>query len=94
MRSSPGWILFLDLKLPGMNGLDLCRRIKKEWAMTIACAVTGYASLFEIYECREAGFDDYFTKPVDLSVLVEAAELASKKIERWKSSSRHVAFTE
>ena len=84
MRKTPFWVLFLDLNLPGMNGVELCRQIRKDWAMAIAYAVTGYASLFEIHHCREAGFEDYFTKPVDLSVLLEAADHAFKKLERWR----------
>ena len=84
MRKTPFWVLFLDLNLPGMNGVELCRQIRKDWAMAIPYAVTGYASLFEIHDCCEAGFEDYFTKPVDLSVLLEAADHAFKKLERWK----------
>ena len=84
MRKTPCWVLFLDLNLPGMNGVELCRQIRKDWAMAIPYAVTGYASLFEIHDCCEAGFEDYFTKPVDLSVLLEAADHAFKKLERWK----------
>lgn len=52
--------------------------------MAIPYAVTGYASSFEIHDCREAGFEDCFTKPVNLSVLLEAADHAFKKLERWK----------
>lgn len=78
------WVLFLDLNLPGMNGVDLCREIRKQYPMSIAYAVTGYASLFELADCRDAGFEDYFTKPASLSDLLEAAEHAFKKLARWK----------
>ena len=78
------WVLFLDLNLPGMNGVDLCREIRKQYPMSIAYAVTGYASLFELSDCRDAGFEDYFTKPASLSDLLEAAEHAFKKLARWK----------
>jgi len=84
MRKSPFWVLFLDLKLPGMNGVELCRQIHQDWPMAISYAVTGYASLFELSDCRDAGFEDYFTKPVDLSDLIDAAEHAFKKLDRWK----------
>lgn len=80
----PYWVYFLDLKLPGMNGLELCKQIRKRLPMAIAYAVTGYVSLFELSECRDAGFEDYFTKPVKLTDLLEAAENAFKKLERWK----------
>ncbi len=78
------WVLFLDLNLPGMNGVELCREIRKQYPMAIPYAVTGYASLFELSDCRDAGFEDYFTKPASLSDLVEAAEHAFKKLARWK----------
>ena len=77
-------VMFLDLNLPGMNGMDLCKRIKKDKPMAIVFAVTGYASLFELADCREAGFDDYFKKPVDMKSLVRAANEAFERIDRWK----------
>jgi CheY-like chemotaxis protein len=78
------WVYFLDLNLPGMNGVELCRQIRKRFPMAIAYAVTGYASLFELSECRDAGFEDYYTKPVNIAELVDAANQAFKKLDRWK----------
>ena len=78
------WVMFLDLNLPGINGIELCKRIRKDYPLAILIAVTGYASLFELSECREAGFEDYFVKPVTLSLLIEAAQKAFEKLERWK----------
>jgi CheY-like chemotaxis protein len=84
MAKNPFQVLFLDLNLPGMNGVELCRKIRNGWPMAICIAVTGYASLFELSDCRDAGFEDYFTKPARLSDLLDAAGHAFKKIERWK----------
>ena len=84
MVTTPAAVLFLDLNLPAMNGLDLCREVRKGWPWSIAIAVTGYASLFELVECREAGFEDYFIKPVKSKELLAAAEHAFQKLERWK----------
>lgn len=78
------FVMFLDLNLPGMNGIELCRRIKKDKPMAVIFAVTGFASLFELVDCREAGFEDYFKKPADIKVLVKVANDAFEKIERWK----------
>jgi CheY-like chemotaxis protein len=77
-------VFFLDLNLPGMNGIELCRIIRKDNPLTVAYAVTGYASTFEVFDCREAGFEDYFTKPVELKTLFQAAEQAFQKLARWK----------
>jgi len=84
MAKTPFPVFFLDLNLPGMDGVALCRQIRKGWPMTICFAVTGYSSLFELSDCLEAGFEDYFTKPASLSDLLAAAEHAFKKIARWK----------
>lgn len=80
----PCWVYFIDLKLPGMNGIELCRRIRNKLPMAIAFAVTGYVSMFELTECRDAGFEDYFTKPVELADLIKAAENSFEKLARWK----------
>lgn len=84
MRESPCLVLFLDLNMPNMDGLELCRQIKEGWPMAICYAVTGYVSLFELTDCRDAGFEDYFTKPVELSDLRDAADHALTKLHRWK----------
>lgn len=77
-------IMFLDLKLPGMSGVDLCRQIRKNNPIAIVHALTGYVNIFGLMECREAGFDDFFIKPVNMGTLLEAAENAFEKIRRWK----------
>lgn len=77
-------VMFLDLNLPGMNGVELCREIRKQMPMALIYAITGYASLFELSSCREAGFDDYFRKPVDIKTLTRTAENAFQKLKRWK----------
>lgn len=78
-------LVFMDLKLPGLDGLELCRRIRRFNPLAIIFAMTGYPSLFELSDCREAGFDDYFRKPVKLQVLSRAAEQAFERLERWAS---------
>lgn len=79
-------VMFLDLNMPGMNGIELCRRIKKKLPIAMVFAITGFVSLFELAECREAGFDDYFKKPMDMKSLVKTVEDAFLKIERWKKN--------
>ena len=77
-------VQFIDLQLPGMNGIELCSRIRSEHPTGILIAMTGYASVFQIVEARDAGFDDYFLKPFQISDLLEAAEESFKKLERWR----------
>ena len=77
-------VLFLDLKLPQMNGVELCKEIRKDKPIAVIYAITGYSSLFELTDCLEAGFDDYFTKPFELDVILKAAWDAFERIDRWK----------
>lgn len=75
-------VMFLDLKLPGkVSGLDLCRKIRKSHPTASIFAMTGHSSLFELADCRKAGFDDYFTKPTKLEMLFMAAEQAFTRVE-------------
>ena len=77
-------VIFLDLKLFGMNGIDLCRQIRKTKPVSMIYAMTGWSALFEIDECREAGFDDFFEKPLDMEMLLSLVEQAFARLERWK----------
>ncbi|HOW57922.1 MAG TPA: response regulator [Smithellaceae bacterium] len=77
-------VIFLDLKLFGMNGIELCRQIRKTKPVSLIYAITGWAALFEIDECREAGFDDYFEKPLDMDMLLKLVEQAFARLQRWK----------
>ncbi|HEU19191.1 MAG TPA: response regulator [Deltaproteobacteria bacterium] len=76
-------VMFLDLKLPGMSGIELCRQIRKENQIGIIHALTGYANFYGLLECRAAGFDDFFLKPVDVSVLLKAAHESFERLLRW-----------
>ncbi len=78
-------VMFLDLTLPGMNGVELCRKLRRDRPRDIICALTGDTSIFKLANCREAGFDEYFQKPVGLKTLLKAASDAYEKIERWEN---------
>ena len=83
-------VMFLDLKLPKMSGMELCMIIREKYPISILFAVTGYASEFEFSACRRAGFDDYFIKPIDLKILFRAALEAFDKIEQWSRRKSHL----
>ena len=78
-------LIFIDLRLFGTNGIELCRQIRKTKSIAIINAITGWSGLFEIAECREAGFDDYFKKPIALDTLIKAVNDAFEKLDRWKN---------
>jgi len=66
----PGLIL-MDLQLPGIDGLELTRRLKADPATSDIkiVAVTAYAMKGDEEKALEAGCDDYVTKPIDTRAL-------------------------
>ena len=84
LREESIMVMFLDLKLPGMSGKQLCEAIRKQNPLAIIHAITGYTDIFGLLECRKSGFDDFFEKPVAIKLLLEATQEAFKKLERWR----------
>lgn len=64
-------IIVLDLGLPGMDGFELCRRLKADAALRAVrvIAVTGYGQEECRVRSREAGCEAHLVKPVDPKVL-------------------------
>jgi DNA-binding NtrC family response regulator len=70
VRERPYDVALLDLKMPGMNGLDLYRELKKLRAGTVAMLVTAYATRATAEEAIAAGAWRVVPKPVDLPALL------------------------
>lgn len=66
-------LILMDLQLPGIDGLELTRRLKSDPATRDIkiIAVTAYAMKGDEDKAREAGCDDYVTKPIDTRGLPE-----------------------
>lgn len=65
-------VVVLDVLMPGLNGLDVCRQIKANPAtrMTPVILVTGLDDRAHRLEGIDAGADDYLSKPVDPAELI------------------------
>ena len=66
-------IVLLDIGLPGMDGLEVARRLRAMPALNgvFLIAMTGYGRDEDRAEARLAGFDEYMVKPIDLDGLRE-----------------------
>lgn len=64
-------LILLDLQLPGMDGLELTRRLRAnaETRSIPIVAVTAYAMKGDEDKARDAGCDDYLVKPIDKRLL-------------------------
>ena len=70
-QTAPDLIL-LDVMMPRVDGVEVCRRLKADAAMpfTPIIMVTAMADLRDVVKGLDAGADDYLTKPVDHAALV------------------------
>ncbi len=74
-------VILLDVSLPDMDGCELLATIRREPTLreVPAVAVTGHALARDRRRCREAGFAEHMTKPLDLDALIRLiARLALK----------------
>jgi CheY-like chemotaxis protein/HPt (histidine-containing phosphotransfer) domain-containing protein len=72
-------LLFLDVQMPEMDGLEAARQICQKWSADkrpCIIAMTGNALVGDRERCLQAGMDDYISKPVRVEELQSA-------IERW-----------
>ena len=66
-------LIVLDLMLPGVDGLDVCREIRKTSDVPIVM-LTGQGSESDIVQALERGADDYLTKPFNGDELAKKIE--------------------
>jgi CheY-like chemotaxis protein len=76
-------LILTDIQLPGMDGLELTRRLKSDAATKDIplIALTAYAMKGDEEKARAAGCDGYITKPIDIDALprVVAQHLAASR---------------
>jgi CheY-like chemotaxis protein len=83
IRVNPPRVILMDLQLPGVDGLELTRRLKADPATAdiAIIAVTAYAMKGDQEKALEAGCDDYVTKPIDTRALPELIARYARKGE-------------
>jgi CheY-like chemotaxis protein len=64
-------LILMDIQLPGMDGLELTRRLKAnpQTSSIVIVALTAYAMRGDEEKARAAGCDGYIAKPIDINTL-------------------------
>jgi two-component system, OmpR family, response regulator len=74
-RSSPD-VIILDVRMPGMDGIETLREIKKRKPLTEVIMLTGHASVESGIQGMQLGAFDYLMKPIALDELLEKVRQA------------------
>lgn len=72
MEGDPADLVLLDVEMPGLNGLEVCRQIKSssKTSMVPVVIVTAYSALDDRVAALQAGADDFLAKPVEQTELL------------------------
>ncbi len=69
-------IVVSDINMPGTDGFELLRRVKKDYPDICVIMMTGYSDAFSVKDVLMLGADDYITKPfksLEISMIIERA---------------------
>jgi len=88
MVQDPFNIIFLDLKLPDVNGMDVLARIKKRYDNVEVIIITGFGSIDSAISAIKKGAYHYVTKPFKLDEIRLLARSAKEKIGLREENQR------
>ena len=92
VKSEEPDVMVLDLKMPGLHGMDVLKEIRKAYPNMQVIILTGHGTEKDEEEARRLGGFDFLRKPADIETLVgKIKEAYSEKIERMMSA---IAFAE
>jgi DNA-binding NtrC family response regulator len=87
LEKKPFDVLFVDMKMPRMNGLELLRLVKRGYPDTIVIIITAYGSIETSIEAMKLGATDYLLKPFKPDQLALVLEKIAR--ERKLTSDYH-----
>ncbi len=76
LEQQPASVVITDVNMPGGDGFELLRTLKKRWPETSVIMITGYGTIESAVEAIKMGAYDYLTKPIvddELRLVVERA---------------------
>jgi PAS domain S-box-containing protein len=91
LRQAPYDVVLMDVEMPEMDGLTASRCISKEWEPSQRpwiVAVTAYAMKGDREKCLAAGMNDYISKPIRETELLQALEKVARQLGKNNTNSQ------
>ena len=85
-------VVVLDLKMPGMDGMEVLRKIRNAYPKVQVIMLTGHGSEKDEEEARKLGAFEYLQKPVEIETLMKKVKKAYKN--KFESSMMAATFAE
>ncbi len=82
MEEEPIRIVLLDIKMPGMDGIEVLRHIHANYPETVVIMITGYPTIDTAVESIKLGAMDYLTKPFRVDELEELLLKAQEQLSQ------------
>lgn len=81
LENTPCDVVLLDVKMPGIGGLEVIRRIKEQRPKLEVILLSGHGAAQDVKVGMDLGAFDYLMKPVDIDVLVRTLLSATERPE-------------
>lgn len=94
LDKEPFDVVILDVKMPGMDGVDVLREMKRKWPLVEVIMLTGHASIESGIEGMKLGAFDYIIKPMDIDDLVDKMRKAFEKKSNHQEKIRQAKIKE
>jgi signal transduction histidine kinase len=94
LEDAPVDVVIMDVKMPGMDGIECLKQIKENYDLIEVIMLTGHADIHGGVEGIKSGAFDYLTKPIELEHLVRKIKQAFHKIQRILAEKEAQAFKE
>ena len=88
LEKNPIDVVILDIKMPGMDGMDTLKEIKRRFPLVEVIMLTGHGSIDTAVEGMKLGAADYLLKPADFDDLAAKLEIARKRKDEQEDRIR------
>jgi DNA-binding NtrC family response regulator len=93
LEKYPFQLLFVDIKMPGMDGIELLEKVKTDYPDTLVIIITAYGSIDSAVSAMRIGATDYLLKPFkpdQLSLVMERISVQKRLVSQYNYLKGHL----